>query len=88
VALGAPIMYRRLLSAEMRRWYLYSIFTPIAITAGIMGVSKLLLDRGSDLTKQQAVIAVACVFLVSVPVTGWFMPDIRQRLFNRRRMQS
>ncbi len=87
VMLAAPIMYRKLLSSEMRRWYIYSIFTPITITAGVMWVSKLLLERATaDLPKQSTVIAIACVFLASVPLAGSFMPDIRQRMFSMLRI--
>ena len=81
VSLSAPIMYRRLLPAEMRRWYVNALLIPLAANAVFMGCARMLLDACVPReSKALLVPAVAGVFLVSVLLTAWLLPEFRQRL--------
>lgn len=80
IMLGGPLMYRKLLSAEMWHWYKYSVGIPIAATACLMGVAKvsmaLIAAKGAMLP---AVLAASCAFMLSFVMSVLLMPEIRER---------
>jgi O-antigen/teichoic acid export membrane protein len=82
IAISAPIMYRRLLSREMSRWYIYSVFLPVTAAAIYFWVARVAVDTlNIRSSKSLVVIAVIIIFIISFPLLSFLMPEIRLKLF-------
>jgi O-antigen/teichoic acid export membrane protein len=81
VIFSAPIMYRRLLRAEMRHWYTYSVVIPIVASATVMSLAKVVVNA-TNMNSSTILLAATLVsfLIVCFPLSGWLMPELRSRL--------
>lgn len=81
VLLGAPLMYRRLLPAEMRHWFAYSVAIPIGAAALVMAVAKVVLQElPIDPSRPLTVLFVSCAFVVCLFLSAFLAPSVRNIL--------
>jgi O-antigen/teichoic acid export membrane protein len=86
VLLGVPLMHRRLLPGEARRWYLHDIAPPLVASVAIGGISAAVLDTIPMARLSWA--ALCLIYLVSVGASATLSPDLRRlirRFVERRR---
>ena len=72
IAVGIPLMHRKLLSNEMKSWYISDFLIPTSVAAAVNGFGKFLLPKGGPWLIQGGYILV--VFVVGMGLTALSTP--------------
>lgn len=78
MTVSAPIIFKRVLPGELRKWYLTDVGRPLAISLVGMGLARLLLPGAHHLWWQMAVIIVA--WLVTQLLCAFSVPVLRMKM--------
>jgi len=83
---AAPIIFRRVLPGELRRWYLVDVGTPLVLSFALAGLGRWLIPRDQALWVQT--LAIMALWLVTQVVCGFALPEMARYMVGLGRCGS